>query len=397
MFPLKEVSYNEAHNMVWGAIAFAEEAGIEPCKEFALAQYFLEDDTDDIPLIEYDYGKDGKHFLVAQTQLELSGYLSVMKKHLTADQYEFMLEDDDDDDDMEDDNDEDDSYDTTHYPCYYQVGDFPYTYHGTYPSEKPLQEFPEVEQLFESSDSYLVLQNNDIDKILALPHDKLRKQLEQTVKYGLFRINGKNGEVSDQAGVYDQIIMHSIIFLGEVGAVETSLGVALETLRQSSDIYDFLYGDGASLMVVPTLAKLGLNSLPTLMDFMLEQGICNNNKMNVIEAVSSIAVTYPEKYQEVIEWFETLIDHIIEAGPSAKFTNYSINGIIVSELLNLRAEKLLPKIEVMYDRKLVEAQVCGNWQEVEYDMKLHSYSATSYIMPIKEIYKELAREFRTSI
>ena len=197
--------------------------------------------------------------------------------------------------------------------------------------------------------------------------------------------------------LYDQIIMHSIIFLGEVGAVETSLGVALETLRQSSDIYDFLYGDGASLMVVPTLAKLGLNSLPTLMDFMLEQGICTNNKMNVIEAVSSITVTYPEKYQEVIEWFETLIDHIIEAGPSAKFTNYSINGIIVSELLNLRAEKLLPKIEVMYDRKLVEAQVCGNWQEVEYDMKLHSYSATSYIMPIKEIYKELAREFRTSI
>ena len=64
--------YDEAHNWVYGSIAFAEEAGIAPDKSFALAKYFLEEGTDDIPLIEYPFGKDGKHCLVAHSRLEAS-------------------------------------------------------------------------------------------------------------------------------------------------------------------------------------------------------------------------------------------------------------------------------------------------------------------------------------
>ena len=58
-----ECSYEEAHNLVWGSIAYAEEAGIAPDKSFRLTQYILDEETDDVPLIEYEYGKDGKHFL----------------------------------------------------------------------------------------------------------------------------------------------------------------------------------------------------------------------------------------------------------------------------------------------------------------------------------------------
>lgn len=115
-YRLQEVSYNEAHNMVWGAVAYAEEAGIKPHKDFAITQYFLEEDTDEIPLIEYEFGKDGKHFLVANSQLELSKYLQPMKKNLTEDEYSFVVVDhsdddnewdyDDDYDEIEDDSDE---------------------------------------------------------------------------------------------------------------------------------------------------------------------------------------------------------------------------------------------------------------------------------------------------
>ena len=67
---LRECSYNEAHNWVYGAIAWAEEAGIEPDKSFAVTQYMLEEDTDDIPLIEYEFGRAGKHLLMANSNLE---------------------------------------------------------------------------------------------------------------------------------------------------------------------------------------------------------------------------------------------------------------------------------------------------------------------------------------
>ena len=44
---LEKISYNEAHNMIFGAIAFAEEAGITPSNSFELTQYLLEEDTED--------------------------------------------------------------------------------------------------------------------------------------------------------------------------------------------------------------------------------------------------------------------------------------------------------------------------------------------------------------
>lgn len=113
---LRECSYEEAHNWVYGAIAFAEEAGIMPDKSFNLTQYMLEEDTDDIPLIEYDFGKDGKHLLVAHSNLEASRYLPLLEKNLGQGNYNYLINvggfgdydddlfvDDDEDDDNRDD------------------------------------------------------------------------------------------------------------------------------------------------------------------------------------------------------------------------------------------------------------------------------------------------------
>lgn len=111
-YRLQEVSYNEAHNMVWGAVDYAEEAGIKPHKDFATTQYFLEEDTDEIPLIEYEFGKDGKHYLVAKSQLELSKYLQPMKKNLSEDEYTCVVADyDEDDDEWDDYDDVEDNFD----------------------------------------------------------------------------------------------------------------------------------------------------------------------------------------------------------------------------------------------------------------------------------------------
>mgnify|MGYP003305966606 CR=1 FL=1 len=54
---VKEITYNEAHNWIYGAIAFAEEAGIAPHKDFNVTQYMLEED------IEIEK-RDGKFYVV---------------------------------------------------------------------------------------------------------------------------------------------------------------------------------------------------------------------------------------------------------------------------------------------------------------------------------------------
>ena len=83
---LEKVDYVEAHNWIFGAIEFAAEAGIDPHKDFAVTKWLLEDDEEDtIPIIEYDFGRDGKHHLVTQTQAEANKYLPALRANLGND------------------------------------------------------------------------------------------------------------------------------------------------------------------------------------------------------------------------------------------------------------------------------------------------------------------------
>lgn len=64
--PLKmeECTYGLAHNIIYGAVAYAREYGIEPHPDFILTQKILEEDTEDIELIEMEFGRDGKPALL---------------------------------------------------------------------------------------------------------------------------------------------------------------------------------------------------------------------------------------------------------------------------------------------------------------------------------------------
>jgi len=51
--------YNLAHNLVYGAVEFALEHDVSSHKDWNIAQYILEEDTDDIPLMDLEFGIDG--------------------------------------------------------------------------------------------------------------------------------------------------------------------------------------------------------------------------------------------------------------------------------------------------------------------------------------------------
>jgi len=55
----QECDYNLVHNIIYAGLEFAGEYGFEPHKDFKIAQYILEEDTDDIPLMEIPLGDDG--------------------------------------------------------------------------------------------------------------------------------------------------------------------------------------------------------------------------------------------------------------------------------------------------------------------------------------------------
>lgn len=58
----EECEYVLAHNIVYGAVAFAEDYGFKPHKDFSIAQYILEEDDERVELMEIEFGLDGKPF-----------------------------------------------------------------------------------------------------------------------------------------------------------------------------------------------------------------------------------------------------------------------------------------------------------------------------------------------
>ena len=60
-FEMVKVDYSLVHNVILAANEFAAELGFKPHKDFtAVAQYILEEDTDDIELMEIECGKNGR-------------------------------------------------------------------------------------------------------------------------------------------------------------------------------------------------------------------------------------------------------------------------------------------------------------------------------------------------
>ncbi len=99
-----ECPYEDAHNLIYSAIEFAEEAGIEPDKTFTeVGQYILEEDNDDIPLKEFPMGRDGKYILIEGPTGRERKYRKTLQQRL-GDRFEYIMSADGffDDDEGED-------------------------------------------------------------------------------------------------------------------------------------------------------------------------------------------------------------------------------------------------------------------------------------------------------
>lgn len=78
---LQEITYEEAHNWVWGSVEWAKKAGITPHKDFAIAKMML-DPADACATLDLEFGRNGEHFLMANNMQELDHYLPILHEHL---------------------------------------------------------------------------------------------------------------------------------------------------------------------------------------------------------------------------------------------------------------------------------------------------------------------------
>lgn len=86
-----KVDYKTAHNIVYGAIAYAEDLGFKPHKDWKVAQYVLEAD-EDVEVEEFDFGDKGIPHYVAhpkEQQFAHNRILALLNKAVGEGNYQY--------------------------------------------------------------------------------------------------------------------------------------------------------------------------------------------------------------------------------------------------------------------------------------------------------------------
>lgn len=387
---LVKVSYEEVHNLIYGAIAFAEEGGIEPDSAFRYVKYILEEDTEDIPLFNYEFGKDGKHLLVAADNLELTTYYSRLNEALNGD-FLYLLPG------MKEPR-KGSEYIPPHLMgMLHKMGNYlgnmfhieeePYSYiHPDYPTELSVRHEWIVPILYDPKYANR-LPDELIQKILALPHDELRVDLEQIT---LFETGCTcEGIIQERCNsAYTSVMIHCMILLGELGN-PSSLSVVLETLRQNEAFYNYHVGDFMDDIYIPTVYLLGKDRLEVLMDYMQTPGLYTYARLCVVGAVAQIVWHQPERRAEVIEWFRNLLVFYQGKLENRYCCDGTLVGLLTITLMDLNASELLPELKVLYDTGLVDENCAGDYRTVSREIATCKQIGIIYNLDIYKRYTKL--------
>jgi hypothetical protein len=260
--------------------------------------------------------------------------------------------------------------------------------HPDYPKTFQLDSPEWLYSELQNTDNALYLPEELTSRILALPRDIVRHDLEQIVLYHIGKTCDDIPDDYDPDG-YTGILANCVILLGEVGREDSSLDVVLELLRQSDKFYDYHFGDAGDEIFVPTLYLLGQNRLDVLMNFFKEEGLETCCKCYVPTAVAHIALVQPERRGEVIGWFREAIRFATKMLPKTQWIDSDLAGLMLHDLLDIQAKELLPELREMFATGLVDLGACGDFADVSRMIANPSYMGDPSVYE-SDIYKRFA-------
>lgn len=396
---LEEISYNEAHNIIYGAMAFAEDGGIEPSKEFYPAGYVLEEDTDDIPLIEYDFGKNGKHFLVVNPDRKEMPYYHILKKNL-GDDFEFVMpygEEDEEDDFEEDEYSPLSKIDSDAIKKVLEGMDKWKEESDRHPDEKYTYQYPDYPQTVSvknqfiadellSPDNYSCLPRKVIDRILALPKDEAAQDISNVILYSIGKtykgINDDTIESWDNSA-----IMHSLILLAQLQS-DKGLDAVFEIMRQTGEFADYHLGDLAPDLLHPALYACGKDNISAIESYLNQPGLDSYLRSQAPEALAMIVFKHPERRDEIIVMFRRLLTNMVPNLPIQRACDGTFAGFVMSNLMDIVAIELIPEIKATFATGCVNKTIAGDCKEVIKDIECSRGAIDKDKYEIPDIYEQ---------
>lgn len=93
-YDVEKTTYPLVHNIIYGAVEYAGELGFNPHKSFEVSRFLLEEDDENIPFIEIEFGHNGKPLFISNPDNPMltNRVLAHLEKHVGEGNYHFITE-----------------------------------------------------------------------------------------------------------------------------------------------------------------------------------------------------------------------------------------------------------------------------------------------------------------
>lgn len=217
----------------------------------------------------------------------------------------------------------------------------------------------EIEILLEQAN---YLEPAQIDAILALPRETAVADLDQILYRTIFEYTDEDYH----SGNYFSL-PHAVWFLYAFRAVE-SIPLASYLLKWDNETLDYWYADSFTDNVWPLFFVFLEHDPSSLLQVLYQPNLEASAKVALIEAMEQFAHHYPERRDEVIDWFGNLLNFYIDNRENVDILDATMTSYIEYSALNLRAAELLPLLKTLHETESIDEMMNGNYEKVEAEM-----------------------------
>lgn len=209
-----------------------------------------------------------------------------------------------------------------------------------------------------------------LENILALPTPTVIADLEMVINDSISRFRYFEELFEKESIGEDRLTfpLHAILLLGELKAKE-SLGTVLRFLSFENDFLTFWLGDHKTETIYEPIYYLGESKLEQLKAFMFKPNVDTYVKTSVLTAVQQVYFYQPHRKNEVIHWYDQVIDYFIENADNQNLNSRELLAFLVSDITEIREKRLLPDIERLFRMTFVSEGICGTIQKVRTDIE----------------------------
>lgn len=347
---MEEVDYVTAHNLIYGAISFADEAGINPAKDFAIPSLILEEDTDDIPLEEFEFGKNGKYLLYIGPDGKERKYLRTLRDKL-GDDFDFIMPADIGSD-YEDE--EDDSV---------PLEDHTY-YRDDYPTTLEVKNQWIADELL-SSDTPVRLPVEFMERVFALPADEAAADIGAVLLYAIGKYLPLEPLPEEEPNpIESYAVLHSLILLAHIDS-DKGLPAVMELMRLDSGFAVHHLGENYVDYVSPALFITGRRHLDEIEEYLITPGFDTFMRIIAMNSLAMMVVAEPETRGEVIELLRRVLSTMPERLPHCDACDQVFATMSFYALEDIKARELLPEIKAICDTGYFNENEIGSYKDIE--------------------------------